>query len=222
MASERTDFYTFIHKAIRRRLFAVADTAAVADLSEARALAALDAELSELLALLRDHAADEERFIHPLLETHLPEAHRTLTAEHVAHTGEIDALERYWTAVRAETDPDRRGARGLEFYRSLCDFIGCYLGHLADEERLLPEIWRRTSEEQLRRVTAAFQGSRSAPQAERDLRLVLPALSRPERVVLLRRLRAVVPEPVFARACAAAQQALDPGDWSVVSNALGR
>jgi hypothetical protein len=221
MVSERTDFYSFVHKAVRRRLFATAAAAACVDLADAAALARLDADLSDLLALLREHAANEERFIHPLLGSHLPEAHTALTAEHQAHAGEIDALERYWGEVRAETDPERRDARGLEFYRSLCGFIGHYLGHLADEERLLPEIWRRTSEEQLRQVMAAFQSSRSPQQSERDLRLLLPALNRAERVQLLRRLRAGLPVPAFDRVCAAAEQALGPHDWPAVRAGLG-
>lgn len=221
MGSERTDFYSFVHKAIRRRLFAAANAAASADLADAEALAQLDTEVAEVLALLRDHAANEERFIHPLLASHLPEAHAALAAEHQAHAGEIDALAGYWAALRAEADQERRGARGVAFYRSLCGFIAIYLGHLADKERLLPEIWRRTSEEQLRQVMAAFQSSRSAPQVERDLALLLPALNRAERVLLLRRLRADLPAPGFARVRAAAERALGPRDWPAVSAALG-
>jgi hypothetical protein len=204
-AAPRLDFYTYIHKSLRRQLFAVLTSAAAADVSDDGALATLSADLARLLANLRAHGRHEEAFLHPVLARHLPEAAARLGGAHAAHEAELDELARAFDAAKGTRSPEA----GAAFTRALGRFVGHYLLHLADEEDLNPEIAARVPREELAAAMAAFQASRTPEEAGRDLELMLPALNRQDRVAVLGRLQATAP-PAFIFVMDIARRVLDP------------
>ena len=203
-SAPRPDFYTFIHKALRRQLFGVVTSAAAADFSNGDALVPLAAEFIRLSGSLRAHGAHENAFLHPVLSRHVPEAAGRLGAAHEKQEAWLDDLERTFEAARQA----RSVEGGAAFVRELGRFAGYYLVHLAEEEDLNAEISIRVPVEELSVAMAAFQVSRSPDVVASDLELMLPALNRQDRAGILGRLKATAP-PAFIFVMEIARRVLD-------------
>ena len=180
--SGRIDFYTKVHKGLRASLFRFSQQAASLDYAEPQALAVLTRALAGLLERLSAHAGHEEAFIHPLLARKLDT--NPFDAEHAALEEEQRQLSLLMEAAAAAPPTDRREA-GLAFYRALNLFIARYLEHLDREERTMPVLWQRCSDEELAAVLAAFGGSRALEEALSDIGWILPALSGAERAEMI-------------------------------------
>jgi hypothetical protein len=202
MPAPRTDFFTFIHKAIRLRLFEAIVRLGRADLDDPATAASVLPDLRRLLRWLLEHSGHEDRFVLPLLRTCAPDVADRQTAD---HGGIDDALH---ALLRQLDDPPP----GLELYRALNRFAAACLTHLDDEEtRLSPLLWERHREDDLAAAMAAFNASRTPEQALSDLALMLPALAPSERRALLGRLP---PPPVLT----AVHDLLDPAERAELSD----
>jgi hypothetical protein len=80
-APSRTDFYTVVHKALRKRLFEAVVLAGTTDYADPEDRLKLEDTVAEILTTLREHAEHEEEFLHPILAEALPEAVQSLRAE---------------------------------------------------------------------------------------------------------------------------------------------
>jgi hypothetical protein len=180
----RIDFYTKVHKALRASLFDLSQQAATTDYRDPRALQALTEALGGLLARLSSHAKHEASFIHPLLEAKTGNGGRAFDADHGALEEKQLRLARLLAGV--STAPvDRTASEGLAFYRALNAFIARYLEHLDREEALMPVLWERCSDDELRSVMARFGASRPLDEALADMGWMLPALSASEQAELI-------------------------------------
>jgi hemerythrin-like domain-containing protein len=178
----RVDFYTKVHKALRASLFELSRRAAATDYGDQHAVQGIVETLRALLARLSAHARHEATFIHPLLESKtgakdFDAAHDALELEQACLTRLLDAV--------AAAPADQRQPAGLAFYRALNAFIARYLEHLDREEAVMPELWKRCSDEELRSVMARFGASRPLDEALADIGWMLPALSAPEQAELI-------------------------------------
>lgn len=180
----RIDFYTKVHKALRTSLFNLSQEAATTDYRDPRALQALADALGGLLARLSSHARHEASFIHPLLEAKTGAVGREFDAEHEVLEEEQARLARLLAGV-SSTAVDERTVQGLAFYRALNAFIARYLEHLDREEAVMPVLWERCSDDELRSVMARFAASRPLDEALADMGWMLPALSGSEQAELI-------------------------------------
>ena len=175
------DFYTFIHKSLRRQLSEVMTAVGAADFTDPTAMMSLSSQLEQLLGRLRTHAQHEEKFLHPLLAQYLTEAKGKFTMAHEKQEAWLDALERdFHTAAQA-----RSPEQGAKFARELGRFIGYYFVHLAEEEDLNADINVQIPQAELEAAMSAFRASRSSDEVTRDLELILPALNRQDRLAIL-------------------------------------
>jgi iron-sulfur cluster repair protein YtfE (RIC family) len=182
MSNGRIDFYTKVHKGLRARLFQLSQRAAATDYSDGQALAGLGTELRTLLAKLSAHGVHEARFIHPLLAEKIGSS--PFDAAHRALEDEQAALQRLLAAV-AQSSADGRRAQGDGFYRALNVFVAHYLRHIDEEERTMPLLWERCSDDELAGVMARFGAGRPLDEALEDIGWILPALSAPEQKELI-------------------------------------
>ncbi len=210
------DFYTYIHKSLRRQLFEAITLAGSIDFTNTPDVMHLSGLFTRLLSNLRAHGHHEENFFHPLLKRHLPQAEENLQAAHVEQEGWLEALEKGFEAAEHEPSP----VHGMTFARELGRFVGHYLIHLAQEEDLTAEINQKVPREELAAAMAAFQASRSPDEAAADLKLMLPALNRTDRLAILSRLKATAP-PVFIFVMDIARSVLDPRTLATLEEDLG-
>lgn len=204
----KTDLYTFVHKAHRVRLFAFSGEVGRADLSDAADIARLDAGLRDVIAHLRDHAAIEEKYIHPLYEK-IGDVAEEFEAEHKLLEEEIAALE----TIAAE-------GRWPELHRAYNAFLGRYLVHLAEEEEAQEHVLWPHDNGEMAEVMARFQRERAPEKLREDLELFLPALSAPELIGMFTGMKLKAPEHVFAFAQTLGEKMVVPEIWAKVKAAI--
>jgi hypothetical protein len=202
----RVDLYTLIHKAQRYHLFRLSNEMGRADYSDAAAAAAVYAGLRHLIDHLRDHAKNEETYIHPLFAK-LGTKADTLNQEHHDLESELDNLEKL---------ADKK--EGKAVYSAYARFLGIYLIHLDEEEKAQAEIlWPNYKDEDLAAVFGRFKAERAPAAAKADLEFMLPALSVAELAGMFRGMKASAPAPAFQGACDLAAKTLDAATWKQVS-----
>ncbi len=193
----RDDFFSLIHKALRRELYAVAGQAAATDWTEELTVDAVVERWFQLEQLLHAHSDHEDRHFFALAERKAPGATTALSEQHVE-------LDRALETIRTEIEAARRGDRGDLVHRRIAAFVGDYLPHLELEERyVMPLLWASCSDNELAATRADFMADMPPAIAEFSVRLMLPAVTPPERAALLARIRATAPaalEPTLATA----------------------
>lgn len=201
----RFDLYGLIHKAQRFHLFLLSNEMGRTDTSDAACRPQIKAKLRNLIEHLKDHARNEETYIHPLFRS-LGDSAEKLEEAHEALESELTDLER---AVSEE--------RWTDLYRVYARFLGHYLLHLDEEERAQSEtLWKHYSDEQLMSVFRRFKAERAPDAARADLVFMVPALSVTELVQMFSGMKTSMPAPAYKAACDLAAGELDEGRWAEV------
>jgi hypothetical protein len=212
----RTDFYTVVHKALRKRLFEAVLLAGTTDYGDPDDRAKLAATVAEVVTILREHAKHEDEFLHPIIAEVLPQVARTLTSEHVEHNRALDEVERTFAVAVAE----RTCAAAHLAYRVLARFTAHFLAHVEEEEAGQSHVWELAGEARLAAGMTAFKRSRTLDQNLAAWADMLPAMNPAERVAMLRGLRAGAPEAVFTAASTLAERILDARAWEALRSSL--
>jgi hypothetical protein len=184
VAAGRWDIYGLIHKAIRMAHGDMMTRLAQADFSLDQ-----DALLNDLEAHLHfgaKHLAHEEDYIHGPLEQH----------EH--HRARFGVLTSAIAALRHAAPADRPTlARAL--YLAFTAFVAEDLNHMRQEEtEIWPLLCAHFTDEELQGLEMAIIGSLSPDENLTAMRLMLPALNRPERTALLQGINAGAPPEAYA------------------------
>lgn len=212
----RHDFYTVIHKAIRRELsLVVIDAGTAQSPTQLRALAT---RLRGLGAVLEAHAEHEAQFLHGRLVTINAALVDRLDGEHgaldTAFREALDAIE------EAATTSGR--VQRLAAYTAVSRFASSYFSHMQVEEReAMPAFCSRYGDDELAAVHVALVGSISPDTMGSFLALMLPAIDHDERVELLGGVRVSAPPPVFASVLGMAEQLLPPPSFSALQAVFG-
>lgn len=212
----RTDFYTVVHKALRKRLFETVILAGTTDYADPDDLAKLTKTVAEIVTMLREHADHEDAFLHPIIAEVLPEAARSLNAEHVEHNRALDAVERAFGVVAS----DRTSASGHMAYRTLARFTAHFLAHIEEEEAGQPRVWELAGEARLAAGMAAFKRSRTLEQTLAGWAHMLPAMNPAERTEMFRALKAGAPAAVFEAGLRLGEQVLEARAYDALKSSL--
>jgi hemerythrin-like domain-containing protein len=211
---QRIDFYTNIHKGIRRNLFELSARAGSTDPTDESSLRALETAFITTVSVLRDHATTENTYYHPLIQKKLPGLFSSVSREHDEQEPIVDDLERRLAQIRMVLDPLSRERLLLEFYRALNRFVARTLEHLDEEEdRIMPELWGHATDEELGMVMGAMAGSFTTQRLTRDAELMLPAMNAPERARFLGMLKAKFPEPLYRSVADVAHRVLAEAEF---------
>src|SRR5262249_45997058 len=151
-------------------------------------------ELRDMIEHLRDHANNEETYIHPLYRS-LNGTADQIENEHHQQEAELQKLS---------TIVDQ--ARWDQLYPAFNRFLANYLAHLDREELAQEEIlWPNYKDDDLLAVFNRFKAERAPEMAKTDLEFMLPAFNATELVQMFRSMKASAPAPVFLGACALAE-----------------
>jgi hypothetical protein len=208
----RTDFYTVVHKGLRKRLFETVVLAGTTDYADSDERAKLAGTVAKVVTILREHAKHEDEFLHPIIAEVLPEMARALTSEHEEHNRALDEVDRAFEIAVAE----RTGAAAHLAYRVLARFTAHFLAHIEEEEAGQGQVWELAGEARLAAGMSAFKRSRTLDQNLAGWAYMLPAMNPAERATMFRGLRAGAPEAVFTAARRLAERVLDPGAWDAL------
>src|SRR5690606_29630220 len=142
----RADLYSLIHKAQRFHLFQLSDELGLADFKNTSDAKRAETLTRQMIEHLRDHAKNEETYIHPLFKRIGTDTVEHLEKEHGELEEEITKLE-----------ATLREGRWEDIYGQYTRFLGSYLTHLAEEESAQREIlWTRYDDQALMAVFNRF------------------------------------------------------------------
>jgi hypothetical protein len=199
MNQGRFNLYRDAHKGQRLMLSELVERAGRTDFSSPLELSRLRSEVQASFRLLKTQAQLEDTFLGPLLALHSPRWADQIELDHEEQ--ETGLLE--LSCVLTGIDPARADAvaRGHDFGVRLSRLVGELLVHMSDEEeRVMPVLWRKLSDDNLQRVSARLAASVPPEQRSVSLRWMLRALNQPERLLLLRRMREALPSAAFEAA----------------------
>ena len=187
------DFYTFIHKSFRSRLFGASEAAGRTDWTNAVEAEETRRGISQLFSDLKDHAEHETRFWHPFIAEVNTDALRSLDSEHALQEIQIEEMRRLLDAAAAG-DLDA----GREFYRAFNAFLGDFLLHLSEEEAGNPLLWAVYREQELGDAYHAFKMTIPMEESLRYMQSMLPAMNPQDRAELFAALEGAPAETLNA------------------------
>lgn len=212
-AARRWDIYGPVHKGLRlgHMDLMVRLGRAAFEAPETQLLA----ELSAHLANAQLHIAHEESVIHPALEARVAGACAGLEAQHRHHRDSVAALATTIEAVKAAA-PQARPAQGRALYLAFSAFVAEDLEHMRQEETTTwPLLCAHFTDEELAGLEMSIISTLAPEENIAFMRLMLPAMTGPERAGLLGAMRAGAPPEAYGAVIElAARPTLSAGDMA--------
>lgn len=175
----------------------------------------LRSRIAEFREELRNHARMEEVFIHPALAQRVPGGARGLEREHeIMHRHLDDIMATADLLVQGPSSTTEIRALVQELYLAWNRFVAFYLMHIdAEEEQVQPALWRLCSEVEVRAMLGKILEAETPGQLAFDVAMMLPAMTRSERIEMVRSL--VNPPPEVVRMFDdIARRVLSPDDYA--------
>ncbi len=217
----RPNRYQPIHKALRAALFDATSLVARTEFADSGEAATAARSVATLLDLLDSHAEPEEEHVMPEVARHAPALDAALQADH----GRLEGLQAELRALLPRTCSDlapEREAAGQLLGRALTLLVADHLRHMDREEtEAMPVLWTHCTEDELDAMDARIRAAVPPERMPLMLRLMLPAMSTPERAKLLAAARAQMPPPVFAQLSGLAREVLGPERWASTARRVG-
>lgn len=217
----RFDIYAPIHKGLRACFAQALVNAGRLDWTDDAEVAAVTAEVLDLLTFCQKHLEKENRFVHPAMEARRPGSAASALTEHVHHEADIAVLREIVLTLRL-VPALRREPVARQLYQRLAGFVTDNLAHMAFEEREHNRVlWETHSDAEIQAIEAAIVASLPPEEAGLSLRWMLTAMSAEERAGFLANMRAQAPAEAFAGVLAMLRPLLGDRDRLKLDNALG-
>ena len=215
------DIYRNVHKAIRLEMFAVTTQLGSLDPDDVDACAGFASRFRTLEAMLTKHAMHEDVHLDRAIAEALGDRAAALAAAHVELEARVARIGAIVDVALAATGTDRRAALHMA-YLELADFVGAYLHHQDDEERVVMRALDATFPTAvLAQLDAAIVSSIPPEVLAEFLSIMLPAMNVVDRCELLAEIREHEPVEAFAGIWALAGQVLSGGDHLALAQRLG-
>ncbi len=125
---QRMNVFSGVHKGLRHALFNLSHQAGICDADSPEEVAGLKSLALEVFHFLEHHAANEDRFLVPMLKAKTLAFAPKMAADHAALDAEVESLK---NSLEFLGDSP---SNLHEFYLSLNRFLSRYLAHLHEEE----------------------------------------------------------------------------------------
>jgi hypothetical protein len=217
----RIDFYTQVHKKQRNMLFALAEKVGEANFEDPTLVTEIYNDLIVLTNELRQHAFNEETFVHPLLARKLPRSEKTFHDDHKMQKKELEDLETNYNHLQALLPHyEKSQEQGLEFYRMLNRFISAYFIHIDEEEYIMQNLWQVAMDAELTGMMIAFQTYDGIEKGQKWLSTHLPNMSIEEQGLLFKTTQLLAPENIFITMSQLAEPILGDEKWQSILKKL--
>lgn len=175
-----------------------------------------------ILCLLRAHSKHEERDFFAPIRSFDADAIDLVLTEHREIQRRIYRLSKRCDEVRAAADVAHRIELGDQIHQEANDLFAVYLAHLNNEEAVLvPLMWERFTDAELRAMRAEFYGQVPLERFQEWMRWSLPAMNLHEQRLLLAGMRQDPPPNRYFAALEVAQRSLPGERWHALERALG-
>jgi len=230
--TNRENLFRPIHKGLRSMIYELGlrlGTTDFTNVSESNAIAELlKQELTQslpncLVCLLLTHSVHEEDDIFAPVRPFDPDVVELMLKEHRAIVRQVHEISKICDQLRSLQEPNHRIEAGDQLHQSASDLFAYYLMHMNNEEAtLVPVMWDRFSDEQLRALRAQFYNRIPLTQFETSMRWTLPALNPIELQVLLTGMKSDPSPNRFSDAMRVGKEMLGADRWAVVEEQLGQ
>lgn len=174
-----------------------------------------------ILCLLRAHSSHEEQDYFSAIRPFDEDAVDIMLVEHREIKRRIYWVSKTCNELLDLTDPARRIELGDRLTLEANDLFAMYLAHLNNEEAtLVPVMWERFSDDQLRALRAQFYNAIPLERFEEWMRWTMPALNLNELTILLSGMKSDPAPSRYEDALRIAKQTLDPDRWATLSAKL--
>ena len=219
---ERFDMYTQVHKGLRAFMVDTLTAVGRIDPGNEEEVADGIVRTRALIDVCGDHLNHEERFIHPAMEGKRPGSSSVTSNDHVHHQ---EAFERLTSDVfileHSASIAGRRNALS-KLYLTLSLFVAENFQHMHVEETdNAVTLWELYTDEQLAAIHTALVSAVAPERMVVYLRWMIPSMSHPERIRLLKGIEATAPRQVFEGVLQVAESRLSPEDWSKLADGIG-
>ena len=218
--TDRENLFRPIHKGIRSLLYELGNgvqRANFADVAETNAITTrltrdLGNAISDcVLCLLRVHSRHEEKDIFSAVRPHDPDVVDLMMREHGEVARRIHGVSKTCTELRTLKSRSRRIEVGDRLNLEVNDLFAYYLSHLNNEEAtMVPVLWERFTDEELRAMRSKFYDSVPLRLFEVWVRWTLPSLNVNELIVLFSGLKKGPGSARFADWTRLARETLEP------------
>jgi len=229
--SERENLFRPIHKGIRSMLYELgsrSQTTNFADVADSNRFATrlkhdLQNSLSNcILCLLRTHSTHEEKDIFSRIRAHDPDVVDLMMQEHAEVARRIWTVSKTCDEVLTLESSTRRIEVGDRLNQETNELFAFYLAHLNNEEAtLVPIMWERFTDPELRAMRAEFYNSLPLSLFETWMRWTLPSLNQQELVVLFGGLKGDPETARFDDWVRLAHETLGPDGWLALRDRVG-
>jgi hypothetical protein len=167
------------------------------------------------------HSAQEERYIHAVIEAENPGALVRLDAAH-AGLGEILEQLRETTVAVQCAGPGERPGRFRDLYLRYSSFVAHALQHMCEEEVEVQALLEKLfSTEKIRAIQQAMHASIGPEELLAFLRVMVPAATPTERVSLLEQPKAALSREEFEAIMLTVRRCLNAAEVRDLERRLG-
>lgn len=219
-ATPRFPVYRPIHKALRAFMSDTLVAIGRMDPDDDNDVETALEQARSLLAMLRVHLEDENRFVHPAMEARRPGSTDKTAHDHVEHECALADLDELITRVSGSQLQERTSAAST-LYRRLALFVAENFEHMHIEEHdNAAVLWAEYSDEELMAIEAAIVASVPPAAMAVAARWMMSGLNHSERVATLLGIRQTAPTEAFEGLLAIARSHLNARDWAKLADAL--
>ena len=144
-------------------------------------------EWVDLSSMLQGHAKYEEEKLHSLLEKKGSTVHLHAHSQHEEMDAAFPQIDALFDAVMSEVDRAKKIEMGYQLYLTFRKFVGENLLHLHEEEtKILPELQRLYSDEELRLVEDATYKIMTPKQMIHMLQELFPHMNAEDKEAFLK------------------------------------
>lgn len=180
------------HKYVSFALSELERLIAKTDFIEDAAIDNIQSKWQGVKEMLEGHAYHEERNIHALLEKKGSTIHHEAHEDHEHQEETLKNLNRLLDVIK--TSPDRTEA-GYQFYLVFRKFVGDNLLHLHEEEtKLLPELQRLCTDEELRAVEHPTYNLMTAEDMVEMVQVLFPHMNFSDKCAFLTDIKLAQPQ----------------------------
>lgn len=180
------------HKYVSFALSELERLIAKTDFTDDAAIERVQIEWRCLRDMLEGHACHEEQNIHALLEKKGSTIHHEARNDHEHQEDALKGLQHLLDTVK--TSPDRIEA-GYQFYLGYRKFVGDNLLHLHEEEtKLLPELQRLCTDEELRAIEHPTYDLMTAEEMVEMVQVLFPHMNFSDKCAFLTDIKLAQPQ----------------------------
>jgi hypothetical protein len=216
----RHDIYRKVHAGLRACMCEALTAVSRMDPDDPADVAANVTRITELVALCSGHLANEDAFVHPVMEARRPGSTARGAHDHGEHLQGFARLAQDVDALRG-APAHARSTAAATLGRDLAAFVADNLVHMAAEERDHNAVlWATHTDDELRAIEASIIASIPPTKMASHLRWMVPALPPADRLAMMQRMRSFAPAAVFEATLAAIEPHLDDREWMKLAKGL--